>query len=379
MKDDTRETRWSGHTPRFLLRTALLACLALVVAGLGVTLVPGGPEQPVEAPFSERARAAALSDTLRLRSSGGELSSSGPAPGRPAVELTVNLLTSQARALLAPGQDEAALTASGQPPSATASAAASASAPQPGSVADLASELAASANRRLADAAVSDGGLARLLAAVGTAQLLQASTLAAAAGSQLPASDATVPLPSPTPCAVTVPPPAAGGPATPGGTPAPGSPAAGAATLGTALEAAVRTERQSIYAYELALTRLSGDAAKAAAEQMGRHRELVRGVETLSRHHCQAPPPEDAGYAAAGAFLASPAAGLAALEAEALPVFGDLVALSDGETRTWAISALIRSARGAALWGAAPGPLPGLVTDAADFPPLPAAGPNTGP
>ncbi len=78
-------------------------------------------------------------------------------------------------------------------------------------------------------------------------------------------------------------------------------------------------------------------------------------------------PPREAGYTLEQSFLASPAAGLGRLEAAALPVYGDLVALSDGETRQWAIAALVGAARRAVLWGADPGSLPGLAADPASF------------
>ncbi len=67
-------------------------------------------------------------------------------------------------------------------------------------------------------------------------------------------------------------------------------------------------------------------------------------------------------------FLASPAAGLGRLEASALPVYGDLVALSEGQTRQWAIAGLVGAARRSALWGAETGVLPGLAADPAGFP-----------
>ncbi len=67
--------------------------------------------------------------------------------------------------------------------------------------------------------------------------------------------------------------------------------------------------------------------------------------------HCVAVPPREAGYTRAPAFLAAPAAGLGALEASALAVYGDLVALSEGQTRQWAIAGLVGAARRAALWG----------------------------
>jgi hypothetical protein len=125
----------------------------------------------------------------------------------------------------------------------------------------------------------------------------------------------------------------------------------------------------------VALTRLGGDAAKPAAEQLARHEALVGGAETLSRRHCVPVPPREAGYALAQSFLAAPAAGLAGLESATLPVYGDLVALSEGDTRRWAIAGLLDAARRAAGWGGDPGPVPGLLADTAAFPALPAGSP----
>ena len=141
-----------------------------------------------------------------------------------------------------------------------------------------------------------------------------------------------------------------------------------------ALAAAVRTEAQTIYGYQVALTRLGGDAAKSAAEELARHDALLGGAESLSRLHCSAVPPREAGYTLGPSFLASPAAGLGGLEAAALPVYGDLVALSEGETRQWAIAALFGAAKRAVLWGADPGALPGL--DRPSTPPRPGSRPR---
>ncbi|WP_307000180.1 DUF4439 domain-containing protein [Arthrobacter sp. V1I7] len=374
MKDDTGEKRWRGLAPRFLPRLALLACIALVVVSLGVALTPGSPKQPVEPAFSEQARAAALSETLRLRAAGEQLGGSASGAGQAALGQTVTLLTSQARALLSPGEvapvfpsTEAAqaspATQAGQTSPGTAS---SPPAPLPDSPAGLAAALAASGSQRIADAAGADGGMARLLAAVGTAQLLQASSLAAATGAPVP------------PQADRLPPRLSG--ACPGPL-ASVSPAGGGAgsgvTVAQALQAAVRTELQSVYGYQLALTRLGGDAAKAAAGQLARHEALLSEAESLSLRHCVSPSPREAGHSVAPSFLAAPGAGLAGLETGALPVYGDLVALGEGETREWAISALLHTARAAAGWGAQPGPLPGLAADLESFPPLPAPQPPT--
>ncbi|MET4095582.1 ferritin-like domain-containing protein [Arthrobacter sp. UYCu712] len=373
VKDDTREKRWRELLPRFFPRIALLACITVVVISLGVALTPGSPKASADQPFSEQARAAALSETLRLRAAGEQLvtpaAGAAPTGSQAPIAQTVNLLTDQARALLGPGDEPAAEPLPASSP-ATPSAAAQ---PGPASAAELAAALAASGSERLAEAAAADGGIARLLAAVGAAQLLEASSLAVATGSPAPAAaDPASPALSGacrTPAATSL--PAAAG--------TDGAADAEDASLEGALAAAVRTELETIYGYQVALTRLGGEQSSAAAKQLARHESLISGAETLSRAHCVPVPPREAGYTLEQSFLASPASGLGRLEAAALPVYGDLVALSDGETRQWAISGLVGAARRAELWGADAGSLPGLAADPASFPslPTPSASPST--
>ena len=391
VNDDTREKRWQDHFPRRLPRYALLACLALVVVSLGVALMPARPPEPAEPPFSEQARAAALAETRQLLAAGSQLgiaaqgtsadnsagrpgsSDTSAGAGNPAVERTVTLLTTQVQALLAPGEnppDPSGAASTGPGPAAPAPTASSFATPAPSTepsagpsaarlpatAAGLVAALADSGNQRLADAAVADGGMARLLAAVGTGQLLQATALAAGTGTEAPPADAASPQLSgtcPSESAETQSSAGQSAEEQPSG----GQPASG---VGGALAAAVRTEAQTIYGYQVALPRLGGDAANSAAEQLARHEVLLSGAEVLSQLHCAAVPPREAGYALGQSFLASPAAGLGGLEAAALPVYGDLVALSEGETRQWAIAALLGSGKRAVLWGADPGALPGL-------------------
>ncbi len=160
-----------------------MACLALVMIGLGVAVAPPQAAEIPEPPFSEQARAAALADTLhlrdavdRLRHASGEANDpaggTGPGDGQPALEDTVRLLTTQARALLAPGEGASA-TSSAASPSAPSPSPGSSPQALPASAVELAVALADSGGQRLADAATTEGGMARLLAAVGTAQLLQ--------------------------------------------------------------------------------------------------------------------------------------------------------------------------------------------------------------
>jgi hypothetical protein len=424
VNDETREKRWPDHFARLLPRYALLACLALVVASLGVALTPARPPEPAEPPFSEQARAAALAETVRLKDAGShlEIPAKDHPAGHPAgaagavVERTVTLLTAQAQALLAPGESSpetpgalpsesgqttpAPATSRSSPatsatgPSAASPAAgpsaASPAAPLPATAAKLVTALADSGRQRLTDAAVADGGMARLLAAVGTAQLLQASALATGTGTAPPAVDLAAPQLSGTCPSASVGsghdatgtaspaapdnPEATDSPIATAGSEAPGGSGTTSsdATVGAALAAVVRTEAQTIYGYQVALPRLSGHAAKSAAAQLARHDALLRNAESLSRLNCVAVPPREAGYTLSQSFLASPAAGLGSLEASALPVYGDLVALSGGETRKWAVAALLDSGKRAVLWGADPGALPGLDRAAlASLEPLP--------
>ncbi|MHA7222622.1 ferritin-like domain-containing protein [Arthrobacter sp. RHLT1-20] len=361
MKDDTGEKRGRELLPRF----ALLSILALVVVSLGVALTPGGPKEPAAPPYSEQARAAALSDTMRLRAAGEQLARSAAGAGQASVSLTVSLLTSQARALLLPGEpvSDAAVSPSAPPASSAAALPSSSAAAPPLSAAALAGALASSGSQRLADAAVADSGMARLLASVGTAQLLQASSLAAATGApDPPQADPAGPKPSGA---------CPGQPATASTS----GPSDGAAILREALAATVRSELETVYGYQVALTRLGGGAATSASEQLARHEALAGEAEALSRMHCAPVPSRQAGYTMSPDFLASPAAGLGSLEASALPVYGDLVALSEGQTRQWAIAGLVGAARRSALWGAETGALPGLGMDPEGFPELPTPSP----
>ncbi|MFF1385838.1 ferritin-like domain-containing protein [Arthrobacter sp. NPDC058288] len=413
MKDDTKEKRRPGRYFRY----GILASLAVLVISLGLALTPGQPPEAPEPPFSEQARAAALAETMQLRTAGSKLADSVSGAERQALLRAVTLLTTQARALSGPGQkpspsatDATSGSASGAA-SATASgtAAVSASPPVsgepsgPDSPTGLVASLSASGSQRLRDAEASDGGIARLLAAVGTAQVLQASSLATGLGAtapELPALPAPSPETAAPPAAAAAAPqpgasPSAASPvpgsmaaASPGGSPpavesscrpdpAASGPAAGAATPATALAMAVKTEAETVYGYQVALARLEGAPAGLASQLLARHESVLAEAEALSRAQCADIPPREAGYTLGPLFLESPAAGLGSLEAGTLPVYGDLVALSDGSTRQWAIAGLLAAASRAAQWGADSGPLPGIVVDTARLPQLAPDSPAT--
>lgn len=378
VKDDTKEK----PRPARYFRYGILASLAVLVVSLGLALIPGPPPEVPEPAFSERARAAALAETMQLRLAGRKMADSFSGAERQALLRTVTLLTTQARALIGPDPKPsasatgAASATTSTSASASASASGTATAPAQAEGADspagLVAALSASGSQRLEDAAASDGGMARLLAAVGTAQVLQASSLAPALGTVAPAAPE-----SPTAASPATPPtasPTADGscpPATTGSESAEGS-----ATPATALAMAVKTEAETVYGYQVALARLDGAAAASASQLLARHESVLAEAEALSRALCVDIPPREAGYTLGPSFLASPAAGLGSLEAGTLPVYGDLVALSGGSTRTWAISGLLAAANRAVLWGSDPGPLPGIVVDTAQLPDLPQDSPS---
>ncbi|MCX2747471.1 ferritin-like domain-containing protein [Arthrobacter sp. MI7-26] len=362
-------------------RALLLALLAVLVVGVGAVLVPRDAGKPQALPFSETARSEALSATEALLDSASLLEgttpggAAGEASGGSGLPDSVTLLTNQARALLPPsGQPASSASrtpggASPKPPSPGSVSPSSAATPDTTTPTAFVSALSSSASRRLADAAQADGGTARLLAAVGTSQLLESSRLATIWG---------LPVPEATPGATPAPTPAPSCPALPGmsatAAPPPGT-ASSRADLPAAVGAVVSSEQEAIYAYQVALTKLDAKASATAATWLARHQELLRGAEAQGRLHCVATPPREAGYRLPASFAAKPGAALGGMEASSLTAYADLVALSDGETRQWAIDGLVDAAKRSQAWGTPVGPFPGLSIDSAALPPLPSSTP----
>lgn len=364
MKDDTQETSRRGRYFQY----AVFALAALLVLSLGFVLIPREPPPPAAPPFSEQARAQAFADSLALRTSGlgleGTAGATATTPQAAALARVVTLLTVQARALMLPADGDAG-NASAPPPSAPVA--------PPSTVPGLAAALQASGAQRLKDAETADGGMARLLAGAGTAQLLAAGDLATVAGIALaPLPGATLPG-SALPGGAGTDPAGFSSPSCASGSSSP------AADLGSALASAVEGELELVYAYQAALTRLGSASVAPASDFLTRHGLLRDQAEAISRPRCAALPPRQPGYALSQAFLADPAAGLGTLEAGTLPVLGDVVALSEGSDRAWALSALQSAARRTAHWGVSPGPVPGVVLDESLLPQLPEAVPTAGP
>ena len=359
MKDPRQDTNRRTRPFRF----AVFALAALVVLSLGFALIPAEKPAPAEPPFSEQARAAALNAALDLRAAGLKLTSAGDTNST-ALDPVVTLLTIQARALMSPAAGSATASAQASPPA----AAPQASTDGPRSAAVLVQALAVSGRTRVKDAETADGGMARLLAGIGTAQLIAAGRLAAASGVPLPqedAEEAEVPgtaataSPCPSPSAMAAQETAK--PGTPPGT-------------GQALAAAISAEHQAVYGYQAALPRLAPAEAGPASEFLARHKELASAAEEHLRLACGGSVPQQPGYVLGPGFLDAPAAALGKLEAATLASYGNVVALSQGQDRRWALAALQSAAGRALRWGADPGPVPGLALDAGQLPALPPGG-----
>lgn len=416
MNHDNQENR-----PRIgPFRYVVLGLAGLLVLSLGFALIPADPPVPPPPSFTEQARAAAFDEAMELRAAGLQLGTGAgggvaSASTQPAVDRIVSLLTFQARALLAPDAPADGAPTNAAPPNAaptnvdTTNGAADSSTPPfapsappatPSAasmtVPELAAALAASGSKRLKDAETADGGMARLLAGAGTAQVLAARGLAAAAGAPDPSpavpeipdpeipvrGTSTVPAPESSP--------ASGTPGTAPAQTACAAPASGAAPAasdtapsataaalpagpGPVLAAAAAAEHEAVYAYQAAVVRLPPEAAGPASDFLRGHQELAEDAEVLTRHACGHLPPQQPGYVLTPAFLADPAAGLARLEEGSLAVLGDAVATTGGTSRAWALAALQAAAARALHWGGDPGFLPGLALDPADLPGLPGA------
>ncbi|BCW51525.1 DUF4439 domain-containing protein [Arthrobacter sp. StoSoilB13] len=352
MDEQTSEKRRSPAWGRLLL----ISVVALLVAGTGIVLLPRDSGTPPTVSFSVSALADAFADTRKLQeSAAGLMAAAGSGSQTAALDDAVTLLTTQSRALLPPSP--AASTTSDKKDTATEATPAS-----------VVAGLIASGRQRLDDACEADGGTARLLAAVGSAQLLQGEKLAAAwqVPVPLPTSSGN---PSATTPAVTTPAPHQCPSVSP-------TPDATAATTDAALAATVRSEQEAIYVYQVALKRLDAGATAQAAKYLAVHERLLQQAEALTRRNCGDVPTREAGYRLPAQFAEDPAAGLGALESDSLQGFGDLIALSTGETRDWAASSLLAAVRRSLDWGATLAALPGLEVDDDDLPPLPTPTPQ---
>ncbi|OZB49198.1 MAG: hypothetical protein B7X40_05670 [Cellulomonas sp. 14-74-6] len=345
----------------------------------------------MSAPVLRRSHAAvalALSVALGLALSGCELRLATPAatePTRSAAELLRSRAVDDARTLeqtahaargtaagtaaaVAPVLDDVVafstrhaaelggVYSSGLHPSGSTTATPTATAP-PSTPADVLAVLVSSAADALGTAeSVPDGGMARLLAAIGTSRAQLASRLATALG---------LPAPAVTPKAGAAAPTAAPTQSTSSPTPSPSAATSRSASgLGPAdLDALTVVHDQAGYGLEVVAAKLEGAARARALAAARAHRAAAEAWAVRAGTAATARDPRRAAYTLpTGLRDAATATTLArTLEEAVARADAAMVAAAPAGQRAGLIGDLRTAADAVVAWGGAPDPLPGLV------------------
>lgn len=306
--------RSSGHPGRrhrkrgwSLLRGVLLfLVIAAVVVAMG-TVVTGNGAGSAKASATESNRSQAWEATESLLAQATALA--GPASGASTATLpagVVSALQIQSAAL-----SDGIPTASAQPKSTATTG------PRP-TLADFNRALAASANTLLEHALTAEGAMGRVFASAGTGQLLQARTIARENGLPVPDSPA---LPANSRFD------AATGPACQATlTPSPG------ANADNALTSAAQSEQKAVYAYQVAGSRLVGQAHTQALAILAVHSQRLELLNAQLAVSCLPIVAGAPGFVLDPRFTAQPEQALAQLEQQLAAAYGDLAALSSPST-----------------------------------------------
>ena len=216
-----------------------------------------------------------------------------------------------------------------------------------------------SAQTNLHSAWRADEGTARLLAATGTAQQIWAQRIAGLSGVPVPGGTGSLPgtaeaagpdgsADTPSPRAADTARCADGRPTTTAA-PEPGNgsstsdaPAAARPDAEAALTSVINAELGTAYAYQVALAQVEPGAAVAGAwrGQAAVHERHGADAVSYLADLCLPPVAPVAAYRLDQDFLRDPARSLPALEDQFPAVYADLVALSGGDLRGWAITRL---------------------------------------
>ncbi|WP_026553014.1 DUF4439 domain-containing protein [Arthrobacter sp. H20] len=322
---------------RWTVRTLGLLLTFTLVIGLGVNLDDPEDEAPPPLSFTEEAQLGAEARATDLAIAAMALSEaiSADTPGSAlggTYSVTAGILQEQADALRHPllsGQAATATDAAGNtfPGSSSTGAGATAEASSPSATPPLppaptptsfVADLFSSAQRNLDSAVTAEPGIARLLASVGASQRHQALTLA---GLQDLVSPPLEPLP------------------------AAAAPTARADCAGSAsqespkaarLAEAVSAEHQSAYAYEVAAARTPDPAP--LTERAENHASAAAAGEELREGVACAPlQPRFPAFDLDAGFIDDPATTLTALDTALVSMYADLVGLTDGAARLWAL------------------------------------------
>ncbi|GAA1048400.1 DUF4439 domain-containing protein [Arthrobacter russicus] len=338
----------------WLRRVAMLLLVGILVVALGSS-ISVRPVEPIGPEQGELARIAAEKDSNTLLAQAKQLSAA-PAPAAdPALKYAINTLTAATAALARPESSGAsAASGPGQAASGPASpgtgpeATAASDGVPPTDLPGLIAGLARAAAGNLGAARSVEPGIARLLAAAGTGQALASQYLAQVTG--LPAASIANPATASAPataCAGTL------APLAPEATTAP--------STQSALAAVALAEQKSAYAYQLVAARIpSADSSRLAMKLLTSHRAALDAAEEQLRSHCTQPPIREPAFVLDPAFSTQPAAALAMVEDQLSLAYGDLIGLSDGPLRDWAINQLLGTGQNLMLWSPPSRALPGM-------------------
>jgi|GEM_PF-2570445 len=243
-----------------------------------------------------------------------------------------------------------------------------------------------------------DGGLARLYTAAALGRLDVLRPLLPSGGPSVtdllkpappaPSVSCSSGLPSPAGTASAAPTTASTAPATNGAPSGPASSAAGLPTVSpeaaAATQAVLRAGRHLAYLYQVAEVRLDRDARAEADRFETAVRSSSAEATAWLRAACATPPVPEAGYELPATFLTSPVSGLGSVEEERANAALDLVAVSTGDLRTWAMTQYLESGARARQWTPTIGSgqaLPGIADAATPSPslsPVPSGTPSAG-
>ncbi len=322
-------------------RLVLFLALGAVVLSFGLVAGSSGASDPAPT-FSETALADARAAARNLAAEAQALAGEGQDPLATELRQQAEGLRTQAALLADTGQAQRSSAAAGG-----GARTADAADPQ---TPEYLQELAESADVNLRAAWRADPGTARLLAAAGAAQQVWAARGSALAG------------PDPSGPARGTGAADRGGPGTAAADAGGNDPGAGADSpecpddavpgaaefpaaapdAAAALRAAVDAEFGTAYAYEVALAQVRPPEPVRTQWQTRVTEHESRGADAVAYLPglCLPAVAPVAGYRLEAAFLQDPAAGLPALEQQFPAVYADLVALSEGGLRSWAIGRL---------------------------------------
>lgn len=370
----------AAKSGRFLRRTLLLLLAGALVIGLGTVVAPVD-DGPPPLSTTEQLRVDAEDSLLdaagsleALAAANGENNDGG---SRLAARLAQDL---RRQAALFPlvttwpsgspaaqdGTGEARPSAGavppegGEQPAAASGPATSEPAPSPQQALDA---LSGTYRLLLDGSQAAEPGLARLLASVGAAVYSQATALHGAYPQTEPPARWT---PPPTAAATDCPPAASGASSSsPAPEPQPAdttSPGTQGSTEAQAVAGVVATEYRTIFTYEAALPRLSGNERAAAEERYAVHRALAARWEDLAASACLELPERAAAYPFPVDPAAQPLEALAAAERDTGSALADAVAFNRS-LRGAAAADLAAAAVRLAATGGRPPFTPGLDGD----------------